>query len=59
MPKSVLSGDSIGKSLLQGRRHFMSQGNPLGLAYTLFGNEAISFDPPPLPKATNATPTSE
>lgn len=34
----LLSGDAIGAALLGARRHFAAQRNPLGLAYSLYGN---------------------
>lgn len=39
----VLAGESVGKSLLNSRRHFMERQNPLGLAYTLFGLATTSY----------------
>jgi hypothetical protein len=34
---SLLGGDNIGTALWKARRHFLSERNPLGLAYTLYG----------------------
>ena len=34
---ALLSGDNIGTALWKARRHFLSERNPLGLAYTLYG----------------------
>jgi hypothetical protein len=42
----ILTGESVGKALLDTRRHFMDQRNPLGLVYTLFGSAASCFTPP-------------
>jgi hypothetical protein len=43
--KRVLLGDSIGTALLAARRYFRDKNNPLGLAYSLFGSAALSFQP--------------
>lgn len=42
----ILTGASVGKALLDARRHFMQVKNPLGLAYTLFGSATVRFKPP-------------
>lgn len=34
---ALLSGDNIGMALWKARRHFLTERNPLGLAYTLYG----------------------
>ena len=42
----LLHGRSIGMAMLNARRKFLDQRNPLGLAYTLYGSAAASFEPP-------------
>lgn len=49
--ESLVFGDTIGEALLNARKEFASRGNPLGLAYTLFGSLTIRFNPPPLERA--------
>jgi hypothetical protein len=34
---SLLGGENIGTALWKARRHFLTERNPLGLAYTLYG----------------------
>jgi hypothetical protein len=44
----ILSGASVGRALLDARRHFIARHNPLGLAYTAFGSVSARFTPPPV-----------
>jgi hypothetical protein len=44
----VFSGRPVGDALLDARRHFLKLNNPLGLAYTLFGQATVAFEPPRL-----------
>jgi len=47
--EDVLSGEQVGKALLNARQHFMEKhNNPLALAYTLFGSTKTCFKPPVL-----------
>jgi hypothetical protein len=46
---TLLRGVPAGRALLQARRAFVDQYNPLGLAYTLFGSATARFEPAPLP----------
>ncbi len=46
--EATLSGDGLGAALLKARRRFMKVRNPLGLAYSLYGNASVSFQPPRL-----------
>jgi HEAT repeat protein len=40
---AVLDGIPFGVALLRARRHFTQAGNPLGLAYTLYGSASAGF----------------
>jgi hypothetical protein len=42
----VFAGRRVGDALLAARRHFLELNNPLGLAYTLFGQATVTFEPP-------------
>jgi hypothetical protein len=42
----VFAGRPVGDALLETRRHFLKLNNPLGLAYTLFGQATVAFEPP-------------
>jgi hypothetical protein len=44
----VFAGRRVGDALLEARRHFLELNNPLGLAYTLFGQATVAFEPPRL-----------
>jgi hypothetical protein len=44
--EGLLSGDPLGQVMLDARREFIKQKNPLGLAYTLFGSAMLCFKPP-------------
>ena len=46
---ALLQGTPVGQAILMLRRQFMAQRNPLGLAYTHFGDALVRFDPPALP----------
>ncbi|WP_135611479.1 HEAT repeat domain-containing protein [Methanococcoides sp. AM1] len=48
--EDILSGEEVGKVLLEARWHFVKLHNPLGLAYTLFGPATVCFSPPVLLK---------
>lgn len=41
--RELVGGASVGSALLATRRHFLGTGNPLGLAYSLYGNAARTF----------------
>lgn len=41
--RQIRGGNSIGTALLSARRHFIELGNPLGLAYSLYGSSDLSF----------------
>jgi CHAT domain len=46
----LLRGDTVGKAMLDARRHFVERANNvLGFAYSLYGTAALSFAPPVLP----------
>ncbi|MGH9632134.1 MAG: hypothetical protein ACRD7E_27835, partial [Bryobacteraceae bacterium] len=56
--EDLLSGEPTGAILLQLRRRYMQIGNPLGLAYTLFGRATSSIQPPILVRADAAKATT-
>ena len=41
----LLSGKTLGESLLTVRQQFMKQGNPAGLIYSMYASPAIRFTP--------------
>jgi hypothetical protein len=41
----LLAGEALGKVMVEARRKFLNQRNPLGLAYTLFGSPTARFQP--------------
>jgi HEAT repeat protein len=43
--REVVAGSTIGSAVLAARRHFIGLRNPLGLAYSLYGNACLSFLP--------------
>lgn len=46
----LLRGDTVGRAMLDARRHFVEHANNvLGFAYSLYGTAALSFAPPLLP----------
>lgn len=46
---NLFRGAPVGSAIVDARRHFMREhANPLGLAYTLYGNGTGSFQPPPI-----------
>jgi hypothetical protein len=50
---ALLTGDNIGMALWKARRHFLTERNPLGLAYTLYGRadaNLCSVEKPLYPK---------
>jgi hypothetical protein len=52
----VLAGRPLGEALLAARRRMMELGNPLGLAYTLFGLAVARFEPPALDHTEKESP---
>lgn len=55
----LLGGETLGAALLASRQALVAaHGNPLGLAYTLWGAALSRFDPPPLPKLLPVVPTA-
>jgi hypothetical protein len=42
----ILRGAQVGQAVLDARRFYMDSKNPLGLAYTLYGQATVSFQPP-------------
>ena len=44
-----MAGEPVGRILLDLRRQFMDQRNPLGLAYTHFGDALARIAPPAIP----------
>lgn len=46
-----LQGQPVGRILLDLRRHFLAMRNPLGFAYTHFGDALVRIDPPVLNEA--------
>ena len=46
--KRVLLGEELGAAMVDLRRRFLEQRNPLGLAYTIYGRASTRFDPPAL-----------
>jgi len=48
--EGLLAGEPLGQVMLDARRQFIKQKNPLGLAYTLFGSGMLCFKPPRLKK---------
>ena len=48
---------AIGTALLAARRHFLERGNPLGLAYTLYGSAdfALAARTPTTPRKDDAS----
>ncbi len=55
---AMTDGKSLGEALSALRRDLLSQGNPLGLAYTVFGSAALHFHRAPCPRCepTGAPP---
>jgi hypothetical protein len=47
--EAFFSGKSAGAALFEARRRFLAKGNPLALAYTLFGSASLCYKPPCLP----------
>jgi tetratricopeptide (TPR) repeat protein len=41
----LLAGETLGNVMVETRKKFLGQRNPLGLAYTLFGSPTARFDP--------------
>ncbi|MBR0681137.1 hypothetical protein GXW74_11620 [Roseomonas eburnea] len=55
----LLAGEPLGEALRASRLALVAaHGNPLGLAYTLWGAALSRFDPPPLPKPLPAIPAT-
>jgi hypothetical protein len=50
----LLAGEALGKVMVEVRRKFLAHGNPLGLAYTLFGSPTARFQPALVDRATEA-----
>jgi hypothetical protein len=47
--EAVLRGETVGKALLDARRHFIERdNNALGFAYSLYGTSSLAFAPPVL-----------
>jgi hypothetical protein len=42
----LFQGEAVGDTLLSLRRHYLDQGNPLGLAYTLYGDADLRLAQP-------------
>jgi hypothetical protein len=43
--RKLLDGETVGSAVLAARNEFAERRNPLGLAYSLYGNAALSFSP--------------
>ncbi|WP_342078228.1 hypothetical protein [Yoonia sp. SS1-5] len=46
---AILGGEDLGSAMLSARRYFQKSGNPLGLAYSLYGQAETRVGPPKSP----------